>query len=217
MHTDTHFQVTRLRSASCCACMLVVARSSWSAADLCLQLVSEGSAPLVDIPAAVEESSSGGPAEAPEGRDQEDDDQGQTQHGLDQVQCVSDTLGPLLEGLSPLQQGLIDGKLVQCCRGQGGIATGTVLAASMACARAGEAHGSLPLPYHLAQVLKEEVCLLVWRWFIKSAVCNSFCISLIPALSPQCPLSGLPSAVLRTGQAEAAALQCDPSSRGDLP
>lgn len=219
----THAQTHRLpghavHSASCCACVLAC---WWSGAHgvllTCLQLVSEGSAPLVGIPAAVEESSPGGPAEVPEGRGQADDDQGQIQHGLDQVQCVSDTIGPLLEGFSPLQQGLIDGKLMQCCRGQGRIATGTSLAVSMACARAGEAHGSLPLPHYLAQVLKEEVCLLVWIRFIKSAVCNLSCISLVPALSPQCPLSGLPSAVLRTGQAEAAALQCDPSPRGDLP
>lgn len=112
--------------------------------------------------AAVDEGDSGGPAGASDGRGQDDNDQDQPQHGFDQqVQCVSDTLGPLLEGLSPLQQGLIDEKLTQCCREHGGIAMATELAVSMVCARAAEAHGSLPLPYHLARVHVEEVGLLV--------------------------------------------------------
>ena len=122
---------------------------------VCLQLVSEGSAPLDSPPAAVEESSS---AETTEGRDQEGTDQGHTPHDLDQSQFVSGTLGPLLEGLSPLQQGLIDEKLMQCCSGRSGVAMGTVLVVSMACARVGEAQGPLPLPHRLARVIKEEVC-----------------------------------------------------------
>ena len=150
----------------CCtepALQLMLAWISLSGTDLCLQLVSEGSAPLVGVPAAaVDESGSGGPAGASDGRGQDDNDQDQPQHGFDQqVQCVSDTLGPLLEGLSPLQQGLIDEKLTQCCREHGGIAMATELAVSMVCARAAEAHGSLPLPYHLARVHVEEVGLLV--------------------------------------------------------
>lgn len=133
-------------------------RSPWSATSdvyVCLQLVSEGSAPLDSPPAAVEESGLCSPAETPEGRDQ-----GQTPH-LDQGQFVRDTLGPLLEGLSPLQQGLIDEKLMQCLSGRSEVAMGTVLAVSMACVRAGEPHGPLPLPYQLAKVIKEEVCLHV--------------------------------------------------------
>lgn len=137
--------------------------------------------------AALDEGGSGGPARASDGRDQDDNNQDQPQHGLDQqVQCVSDTLGPLLEGLSPLQQGLIDEKLAQCCREHGGIAMATELAVSMVCARAAEAHGSLPLPYHLAQLHVEEVGLLVCACvrFTKCAVCTPAPLSSQP--NPLC-------------------------------
>lgn len=154
-----------------------------------LQLVSEGSYPLVGVPAAGESPS--------DGRGQEGSDQDQSRLGVDQVQCVSDTLGPLLDGLSPLQQGVIDGRLMECCREHGEVVMGTELAVSMACARAAEA-GPLPLPYHLAQVMMEEVRLLECGEGWKRAAFSLSCYS--PTQPPPLCLPFLVCPVLCSGQ-----------------
>ena len=145
------------------------------------------------VPAAGE--SPGSPSD---GRGQEGSDQDQPRLGVDQVQCVSDTLGPLLDGLSPLQQGVIDGKLMECCREHGEVVMGTELAVSMACARAAEAHGPLPLPYHLAQVMMEEVCLLECGEGWKRAAFSLSCYS--PTQPPPLCLPFLVCPVLCSGQ-----------------